>query len=69
MARFIANAKVILEWDNGRKTKIGTITIEGKKDEVKTKARYLRQRFGWELVRKGMKLMFGPERLWRQEYD
>ena len=55
----IINAEVILKWDNGKTVKIGTIDIEADKESMlKAKVKHVRQRLGWELVRKGFALMF-----------
>lgn len=57
--RGICNAKVILEWDDGRKSEIGTIGIEPteKLTELRCKSRIFWQRLGWEFVRKGFRMM------------
>lgn len=60
----ICNAKVILSWDNGRTMEIGTITVETNNSAMKGKTTHLRQRIGWELVRKGFAIML-PKRKWK----
>ena len=61
----VCNAKVILSWDNGRTVKIGTITVGTNKSAMKGKTTLLRQRIGWELVRKGFAIML-PKRKWKE---
>lgn len=61
----INNAKVILSWDNGRTVEVGTISIETNKSGMKGKTTHLRQRIGWELVRKGFAIML-PKRKWKE---
>ena len=61
----VCNAKVILSWDNGRTVEIGTITAETNKSAMKGKTTLLRQRIGWELVRKGFAIML-PKRKWKE---
>lgn len=60
----ISNAKVILAWENGKVTEIGSIEITTDKGSMKAKTTHLRQRIGWELVRKGFALMF-QHRKWK----
>lgn len=65
----IDNAKVILKWSNGKTVELGTleITADAKAEmNASTRIRWLRQRLGWELVRKGFWLMF-PWRKWTQQ--
>ena len=57
----VCGAKVILAWDNGRTVEIGTISVETNKSGIKGKATHLRQKIGWELVRKGFAIML-PKR-------
>ena len=67
----IDNAKVILKWSNGKTVELGTLEITAdEKAETKANARirWLRQRIGWELVRKGFWLMF-PWRKWEQRQE
>lgn len=61
----ICNAKVILMWDNGRTVEVGTISVEINKSEMKGKATHIRQRIGWELVRKGFTIML-PKCKWKE---
>lgn len=61
----VCNAKVILTWDNGRTVEVGTISVETNKAGMKGKAGHLRQRIGWELVRKGFAIML-PKRKWKE---
>ena len=67
----IDNAKVILKWSNGKTVELGTLEITAD-EKAETKAnpriRWLRQRIGWELVRKGFWLMF-PWRKWEQRQE
>ena len=59
MARLIKEAKILLKWDNGVQTEIGTLSMEQTgKMEIQTKVNVSRQRIGWNVVRMGMKLMF-----------
>ena len=65
----VDNAKVILKWSNGKTVELGTLEITADaKAETKASARmrWLRQRLGWELIRKGFWLMF-PWRKWTQQ--
>lgn len=59
------NAKIFLEWDNGRRAEVGTMTIESteKCTKFRSKVKASRQRIGWEFVRMGMRIMF-PGRKW-----
>lgn len=63
---YIDKAEIFLEWSNGKKIKLGTLDITAD-DKAESKAsariRFLRQRIGWEMVRKGFWLMF-PWRTW-----
>lgn len=68
MARLISEAKIILKWDNGVQTEIGTLSMEqAEKTENRTKVNVSRQRIGWNLVRVGMKLMF-PKINWMEKW-
>lgn len=65
----IDNAKVILEWSNGKTVELGTLGITADAEaetKVSARMRWLRQRLGWELIRKGFWLMF-PWRKWTQQ--
>lgn len=55
----VDEAEIFLAWSNGRKIKLGTldITADGKA-KANARIRFLRQRIGWEMVRKGFWLMF-----------
>ena len=61
-------AKIILAWDNGRETEIGTLEVksEEKGTRMVWRVRTYRARLGWELVRHVMKVMF-PGRKWKEE--
>ena len=64
----IGNAKVILKWSNGKTVELGTLEItadEKAESKVNARIRWIRQRLGWELVRKGFWLMF-PWRKWEK---
>lgn len=64
----IDNARVILEWSNGKTVELGTLEITASSEaetSVSSRMRLLRQRLGWELVRKGFWLMF-PWRKWKE---
>lgn len=61
----VCSAKVILLWDNGRTIELATITVETNNSAMKGKATHLRQRIGWELVRKGFAIML-PKRKWKE---
>lgn len=61
----VCSAKVILSWDNGRTIEVGTITVETNNSAMKGKATHIRQRIGWELVRKGFAIML-PKRKWKE---
>lgn len=68
MARLIKDAKILLKWDNGVQTEIGTLSMEqAGKMEIQTKVNVSRQRIGWNLVRMGMKLMF-PKINWVEKW-
>ena len=65
------NAKVILKWSNGKTVELGTLAItadEKAESKVNIRIRWLRQRIGWELVRKGFWLMF-PWRKWEERQE
>ena len=63
----IQNAKILLKWDSGVETEIGTLEMESKgKIGIETRVKVSRQRIGWSIVRIGMKLIF-PKRKWRTE--
>ena len=67
----ISNAKVILKWSNGKTVELGTLEItadEKAESKVSVRIRWLRQRIGWELVRKGFWLMF-PWRKWEERQE
>ena len=67
----IENAKVILKWSNGKTVELGTLEItadEKAESKANARIRWLRQRIGWELVRKGFWLMF-PWRKWEQRQE
>ena len=63
-----AGAKIILAWDNGQETEIGTLEVksEEKGTRMTCRVRMQRARFGWGLVRLGMKVMF-PGKKWKEE--
>lgn len=64
----IDGAEVVLIWRNGKRVKLGTLDITADSEaesKVSAKMRFLRQRIGWELVRKGFWLMF-PRRKWKE---
>ena len=68
MARLIKEAKILLKWDNGVQTEIGTLSMEqAGKMEIQAKINVSRQRIGWNLVRMGMKLMF-PKINWVEKW-
>ena len=57
----IDNAKIILKWSNGKTVELGTLEItadEKAESKANARIRWLRQRIGWELIRKGFWLMF-----------
>ena len=67
----IDNAKIILKWSNGKTVELGTLEItadEKAESKANARIRWLRQRIGWELVRKGFWLMF-PWRKWEQRQE
>ena len=67
----IDNAKVILKWSNGKAVELGTLEItadETAESKANARIRWLRQRLGWELVRKGFWLMF-PWRKWEIQQE
>lgn len=68
MARFFVNAKVVVQWDDGRVTQIGTIEVQPDKKGTKAGVcvRVFRCRLGWDLIRTGMRIMLG-RRQWKQE--
>ena len=60
----VYNAELFLKWDDGKTAKIGTVSVECDKDGMKTQGlKHLRQRFGWEMVRAGFRMML-PGREW-----
>lgn len=61
----ICSAKLILSWDNGRTIELATITVGTNNSAMKGKATHIRQRIGWELVRKGFAIML-PKRKWKE---
>ena len=66
----IDNARVILEWSNGKTVELGTLEITASVEaetSVSARMRLFRQRLGWELVRKGFWLMF-PWRKWKETH-
>lgn len=65
----VCDAELVLKWDNGRTSKIGTVSVEFDKDGMKAKGlKHLRQRFGWEMVRAGFRIML-PGREWAMDAD
>ena len=64
----IDGAKVVLVWSNGRTVELGTLAIETnvKETGIGARARLLRQKIGWELIRKGFWIMF-PWRKWEMQ--
>ena len=62
----VTGAKLILEWENGRRTELGTLSVDSERNEVKGKMRMMNQRIGWDMVRVGMRMMF-PRRKWQEE--
>ena len=60
----VDGAEVVLIWDDGRRTKLGTINITAD-SEINPRMRHIRQRIGWEFVRKGFRIMFP----WRKWYE
>lgn len=63
----VKDAEIILKWDDGRTTTIGTLSVDCDKNRLKYKCggRW-RQRLGWELVREGFRIML-PRRKWKTE--
>ena len=64
----IDNARVILEWSNGKTVELGTLEITASSEaetRISARMRCFRQRTGWELVRKGFWLML-PWRKWKE---
>ena len=60
----VDGAEVVLIWSDGRKTRLGTLDISAEtEDKVHMRMRFLRQKIGWEMVRKGFWLMF-PWKKW-----
>ena len=58
MARLINNAKVYLEWDDGRRVEMGDLELEGhKSDAVMYWVPRSRWKVGLDLVRIGMRMM------------
>jgi hypothetical protein len=63
----IDGAKVILIWENGKQTELGTFEITADdiaESKQSARIRWFRQRLGLELVRKGFWIMF-PWRKWK----
>ena len=67
----ITNAKITLIWDNGRKTELGTLSIEyGEKwYQAKGRMKLIFKRLGWEFVRIGFKVMFGGRKWLEETHD
>lgn len=65
MAGLVMKAVITLTWENGMKTKLGSIGIEEQKEGMKLKnhAKRMNQAFGWALVRLGFKMML-PKCVW-----
>ena len=64
---YVDKAEIFLEWSNEKKIKLGTLDItadDTAKSKVSARIRFLRQRIGWEMVRKGFWLMF-PWQTWK----
>jgi len=63
------NARVVLEWSDGRKVEIGTVEMrsEEKGTKLSSTVRMNMKRFGWEIVRLGFRVMF-PRRKWVTGY-
>lgn len=69
MARFVKEAQVDLTWSDGPRVKMGTLKVCAEVSEMHlTGMRKIRQRIGWELVRKGFRIML-PGKEWRTEFD
>ena len=63
----VKDAEIILKWDDGRTTTIGTLNVDCDKNSLKYKrSGRWRQRLGWELVREGFRIML-PQRKWKTE--
>lgn len=65
----IDGAKVVMIWSDGRTVELGTLDIEAHVEEetrVTVKIKRFRQKIGWELVRKGFRIMF-PWRKWEMQ--
>ena len=67
MAHCVEKAEIELTWDNGVKTKIGTLSMEYGKVDATARINVSRQRIGWNLVQMGFKLMF-PRRKWEERW-
>lgn len=66
MAQLITKANILLEWDNGKKVSLGTITTETSENGNRVYGlKRLSQRIGWEFVRAGMRFIFGGGQKWR----
>lgn len=65
----VMQAKVYLQWEDGRSASLGTINIEKNGKEAKIRGlRKFRQRLGWELIRTGFRIMM-PGRKWKTEIN
>lgn len=53
----IATGKVWLKWGDGKEREIGEITVSMDKDAVRTGSRMKWVRFGWEMVKAGLRMM------------
>ena len=62
---WVDEAAIILTWSDGRRVKLGSIKFEATKDGFKVTQKF-RQILGWELVRKGFRLML-PRRKMKGE--
>ena len=58
----IVRADVVLTWDNGRRVRIGSVPGKKKRDVL-----HVTQALGWELVRKGFRMML-PGCEWKEDY-
>ena len=58
MSRVIAEASIVLEWDTGRREKVGTYRIwaEGK-DKINVRPRMAYIQFGLAFIRTGLRVM------------
>lgn len=76
MAKLVTGGKVVLVWDDGQTVELGTVGIDYGKVGIDngeitatmtvTKAKRIRQRIGWEMVRNGFRCMM-PGRKWRMK--